>query len=55
MPKYFDFKVSGYYLYFTSFDGSEPFHVHASISSKLTEAGSAKIWVYRNGDTKVAD
>ena len=22
MPKYYDFKVAGYYLYFTSFDGS---------------------------------
>ena len=30
MPKYFDFKVSGYYLYFTSKCIIECMHVHAS-------------------------
>ena len=40
MPKYYDFKVAGYYLYFTSFCVVECMHVHAS-DSKLTEGGSA--------------
>ena len=44
MPKYYDFKVAGYYLYFTSFCVVECMHVHAS-DSKLTEAGSAKFFV----------
>ena len=30
MPKYYDFKVAGYYLYFTSFCVVECMHVHAS-------------------------
>lgn len=30
MPKYFDFKVSGYYLYYTSHCIIEAMHVHAS-------------------------
>ncbi len=50
MPKYYDFKVSGYYLYFTSFCVIECMHVHAS-DRKLTEAGSAKFFVKSNGDT----
>lgn len=29
MPKYYDFKVAGYYLYFTSFCVVECIHVHA--------------------------
>ncbi len=41
MPKYYSFKVFGYYLYFTSHCIVEAMHVHAS-DSKLTEAGSAK-------------
>ena len=28
-------------------------HVHAS-DKRLTESGSAKFWVYENGDTKLA-
>ena len=40
MPKYFDFKVCGYYLYFTVHCIVECMHVHAS-DSKLTEGGSA--------------
>ena len=43
MPKYFDFKVSGYFLYFTSHCVIEAMHVHAS-DRKLTEIGSAKFW-----------
>ena len=44
MPKYYEFKVAGYYLYFTSFCTIECMHV-------LTEAGSAKFFVKENGDT----
>ncbi|WP_165173596.1 DUF4160 domain-containing protein [Adlercreutzia sp. ZJ242] len=50
MPKYFNFKVCGYYLYFTSHCVIECMHVHAS-DSKLTERGSAKFFVKGNGDT----
>ena len=50
MPKYFQFKIFGYYLYFTSFCIVECMHVHAS-DSKLTESGSAKFFVKANGDT----
>lgn len=50
MPKYYEFKVAGYYLYFTSFGTIECMHVHAS-DRKLTEAGSAKFFVKENGDT----
>ena len=50
MPKYYDFKVCGYYLYFTSHCIIECMHVHAS-DCRLTEAGSAKLFVRSNGDT----
>lgn len=50
MPKYYEFKVGGYYLYFTSKCIIEAMHVHAS-DSKLTEAGSAKFFVKSDGDT----
>ncbi len=49
MPKYYEFKVAGYYLYFTSFCVVECMHVHAS-DRKLTEAGSAKFFVKADGD-----
>lgn len=52
MPKYFEFKVAGYYLYFTSKCIIECMHVHAS-DSKLTEPGSAKFFVKENGDSVV--
>jgi len=52
MPKYYEFKVVGYYLYFTSFCTIECMHVHAS-DSRLTEGGSAKFFVKENGDTVV--
>lgn len=52
MPKYYDFKVAGYYLYFTSFCVVECMHVHAS-DSKLTEGGSAKFFVKSNGDSVI--
>ena len=50
MPKYYEFKVAGYYLYFTSFCVVECMHVHAS-DKKLTEAGSAQFFVKGNGDS----
>ncbi len=52
MPKYYLFKVCGYYLYFTSHCIVEAMHVHAS-DRKLTESGSAKFFVKSNGDTTV--
>ena len=52
MPKYYEFKVAGYYLYFTSKCIIECMHVHAS-DRKLTEAGSAKFFVKENGDSQV--
>ena len=53
MPKYYDFKVAGYYLYFTSHCIVEAMHVHAS-DSKLTEEGSAKFFVKNDGDSDVS-
>lgn len=52
MPKYTDDIVAGYTLYFTSKCTIEAMHVHAS-DKRLAEDGSAKLWVYSNGDTKV--
>lgn len=40
MPKYYEYMVAGYYLYFTSFCTVECMHVHAS-DKALTEGGSA--------------
>ena len=50
MPKYYTFKIVGYYLYFTSKCVIEAMHVHAS-DSKLTEEVSAKFFVKGNGDS----
>lgn len=50
MPKYYDYKVAGYYLYFTSFCTVECMHVHAS-DRKMTEAGSAKFYVKEDGES----
>lgn len=53
MPKYYEFKVCGYYLYYyTAHCIIEAMHVHAS-DKKLTESGSAKFFVKSNGDTTV--
>ena len=52
MPKYYDFMVCGYFLYFTASCVVEAMHVHAS-DRQLTEAGSAKFFVKENGDTSV--
>lgn len=52
MPKYYPFKVYGYYLYYTSFCVIECIHVHAS-DSKLSEGGSAQFFVRSDGSTLV--
>ncbi|WP_027729334.1 DUF4160 domain-containing protein [Treponema sp. C6A8] len=52
MPKYFQYKICGYFLYFTAKCIVEAFHVHAS-DSTLTEESSAKFFVKENGDTIV--
>lgn len=52
MPKYYEYKIAGYYLYFTSYCVIECMHVYAS-DRRLTEAGSAKFFVKENGDTLV--
>ncbi len=52
MPKYFNFKVCGYYLYFTSHCVVECMHVHAS-DRRLTEHGSAKFFVRADGSSFV--
>ena len=52
MPKYYEFMVAGYYLYFTSHCIIKCMHVHAS-DRKLTEEASAKLFVKQNGDTVV--
>ena len=54
MPKYYGYKVYGYYLYFTSHCVVEAMHAHAS-DRKLTESASAKFFVKADGDTTVAE
>ena len=54
MPKYYEFMVAGYYLYFTSHCVIECMHVHAS-DRRLTEEASAKLFVKSDGDTVVQD
>lgn len=49
MPKYYEFKVAGYYLYFY-IPLCDWMYVHTS-DRKLTEAGSAKFFVRDNGET----
>jgi len=52
MPKYYNFKIAGYYLYFTSKCVLECFHVHAS-DKDLTVESSAKFFVKENGDSVI--
>lgn len=54
MPKYYDFKICGYYLYFTSHCVIEAMHVHAS-DKRLTESGPANFFVKKGGDTAVTE
>ena len=53
MPKYYNFKIAGYFLYYTSKCIIECMHVHAS-DTALTEECSAKFFVKENGDTEIA-
>ena len=50
MPKYYQYQIAGYYLYYTSHCVIECMHVHAS-DRRLTEAGSAKFFVNSDGST----
>lgn len=52
MPKYYEFKVCGYYLYYTSHCIIEAMHVHAS-DKQLREAGSAKLFVKKDGSSVI--
>lgn len=54
MPKYTNDIIAGYTLYFTSKCVIEAMHVHAS-DKELSEYGSAKLYVYNNGDTKITN
>ena len=54
MPKYYPYKICGYYLYFTSHCTLECMHVHAS-DEELTEAGSAKFFVRIDGSSKLVN
>lgn len=53
MPKYYNFMICGYFLYFTSHCVIEAMHVHAA-KRRLTEEGAAKFFVKSNGDTTIA-
>ena len=52
MPKYFPFKIAGYYIYFTMACIVECIHAHAS-NKQLTEAGSAKLFIKPDGNTVI--
>lgn len=54
MPKYYTYKISGYYLYFTSHCTLECMHVHAS-DKELSEKGSAKFFVRSDGSTEMVE
>lgn len=54
MPKYYAYKIAGYFLYFTSKCIIEAFHVHAS-DGRLTEEGSAKFFVGETGESTVVE
>ena len=54
MPKYFQDKVAGYYLYYTKHCIMEAMHAHAS-DRKMTEGGSAKFFVREDGSSYVQE
>lgn len=54
MPKYTSDVVAGYSLYFTSKCIVEAMHVHTS-DGNCDGTGSAKLYVYENGDTKITE
>ena len=54
MPKYYPYKICGYYLYYTSHCTLECMQVHAS-DEELSESGAAKFFVRSDGSTKVTE
>lgn len=52
MPKYYPYKIFGYYLYYTEHCIIEAMHVHAS-NKKLSERMAAKFFVKSDGSTIV--
>ena len=52
MPKYYQYQIAGYFLYYTSHCIIECMHVHAS-DKRLTERGSAKFFVAEDGSSIV--
>lgn len=52
MPKFFQYKVAGYYLYYTTFCIVECFHAHAS-DGRLTETSSAKFFIRNDGSSVI--
>ena len=54
MPKYYSFKIAGYFLCFTSKCIIEAFHTHAS-DGTLAQRGSEKIFVRRDGLSTVME
>jgi len=54
MPKYYQQKVAGYYLYYTKFCIIEAMHAHAS-DKRMSEEGSAKFFIKPDGSTIVQE
>ena len=54
MPKYFQDKVAGYYLYYTKHCIVEAMHAHAS-DKRMTEGGSAKFFIRADGSSFVQE
>ena len=54
MPKYYQFKVAGYYLYYTKHCIVEAMHAHAS-DKRMTEGGSAKFFIRADGSSFVQE
>ena len=52
MPKYYPYKVAGYYLYFTSHCLIEAMHVHAG-NEEQSEQTAAKFFVLADGSTRL--
>lgn len=56
MPKYVQFKVGGFWLYYTSKClGEGIIHVHANEDQSLRRAQALKFWVYSDGSSKLLD
>ena len=54
MPKYFQDKVAGYYLYYTKHCIVEAMHAHAC-DKRMTEGGSAKFFIRADGSSFVQE